>query len=535
MLAPAIEGARCTRGMVVAPHVASAEAGLTALRAGGNAFDAIVAAAFANCVVEPAHNGIGGYGGHMVAWHAGEGRVVCLDYNTRAPMAASPTMFPVVPDPETVYRVPGRVHLFGGLSVGVPGVVAGLAEIHARWGTLPLGTLLGPAIALAQEGFEIHFATSTALAGHQAAIERDFPETAALLYPKGELRGKGDRLAFPDLAHTLERLVAAGPRDFYEGELARRIVAAVRAAGGILTEADMAAYRARLVTPVRFPYHGYEIYTPPPGAGGVTTCQILAALDRLPLDGIRPGEPEFYRVYVAALKPCWRRRVAEIGDPEFTGRSGAEQLEESVIAAIVREAQADLAAPDPGRKCAPDAFHCTAHLCAADSAGNFVSLTQTHGGLWGSYLAVPGAGFVLGHGMARFDPRPGWPNSIAPGKSPLHNMAPILVLRDGAPYAVYGTPGGRTIVNNQALFSLCLLRYGMSLAETFALPRLHCEEAEPAELEPTAGEGVFSALRKAGVQVREREPFGCAAGIVRTGDRFTGSAEPRRDGAAAWE
>jgi gamma-glutamyltranspeptidase/glutathione hydrolase len=172
----------------------------------------------------------------------------------------------------------------------------------------------------------------------------------------------------------------------------------------------------------------------------------------------------------------------------------------------------------------------------ADSAGNVVSLTQTHGAFFGSFVTVPGTGLLFGHGMTRFDPRPDWPNSIAPGKRPLHNMAPMLALQDGRPVAAYGTPGGRTIVNNQALFSLGLFVYSMEIADVLAIPRLHCEEAEPLKLEQRAGNEVFSALEDRGHRVEHVEKNGGPAhGIVigAAPTELDGATDPRYEGKVA--
>jgi gamma-glutamyltranspeptidase/glutathione hydrolase len=530
-----------TRGMTIAPHPLAADAGLEMLRAGGNAFDAIVAAAFTEAVVEPAHNGVAGYGGGAVLFLASEERVVSVDFNTEAPAAATPGMFPTAAAANGVYSVPGAAHRRGALSIGIPGVVAGLEEIRRSWGTLPLPTLLAPAIRAAREGWECNPLTAINLKENAAAIASDFPDTAEILMPGGRVPAAGDRMANPELAATLEHLASTGLRDFYEGDLAHRLAASLREQGAILTAADLAGYRARHVAPTATAYHEHVLHTTPVGCGGVTSFQILQVLEAFDLNDRPPDGVPFYHLFAETLKACWRRRLQELGDPAFTGVPELHQLDPGGIAKLQREVRSALDHPEPGVRFAPDPFQCTSHLCAADTAGNVASLTQTHGAAFGSWVSVPGTGLTFGHGMARFDPRPGLPNSIAPGKRPLHNMAPMIATRDAPrghpPVAAYGTPGGRTIVNNQALFSLCLFRLGLSPEATLALPRLHVEEAEPIKLEQSARPAAFEALRALGHQLEPVERNGGPAHILLIGEGPTalhGATDPRGNGKVAW-
>jgi gamma-glutamyltranspeptidase / glutathione hydrolase len=518
--------------MIVGPHPRTAEAGLEMLRAGGNAFDAAVAAAFTEAVVEPAHNGVAGYGGAAVCFHPEQG-VVCLDFNSEAPAAADPGMFlndAGMPDNPRQNR--------STLSVGVPGIVAGLEEIHRSWGTLPLTGILAPAIRAAREGWDCNPLTHVSLRDSAAGLWETFPDTAELLMPGGRVPEPGETMTNPDLGATLEMLSARGLREFYEGETGRIIVASLRERGGILTRDDLASYRPLRLPATRMEYCGRTLHTPPVGSGGVTSLQMLRLLERFDLSGLQPGTAPLFHLFGEVMKACWRRRLTTLGDPAFTGIVESAELEEALIEELRGQVEAGLANPQPGERLAPDPIQCTSHICAADASGGVVSLTQTHGAWFGSWVSVPGTGLVFGHGMARFEPRPGWPNSIAPKKRPLHNMAPFLVTRDGRPAAAYGTPGGRTIVNNQACFSLCLYRFGLDIAATLALPRLHCEEAEPMKLETSAGEPVLEQLRALGHQVAGVERNGGPAhGILLDSDlaRMDGSTDPRGNGKVAWE
>lgn len=529
----------CRLGMVVGPHPLTAEAGLEALRGGGTAFDAAVAAAFTEAVVEPAHNGVAGYGGAAVGYLAKEGRVVCVDYNSRAPAAAHEAMFPVEAAEGTGYRVPGGIHKHGALSIGVPGIVDGLRELYENWGTLPLPKLLAPAIRAARQGWACNRLTANAFREAGEEIRRRFPDTARLLMPESRVPAAGDTVTNPELAELLEELAVVGLRDFYEGETAVRIVKAVRRQGGILDLQDLADYRARQVEPTEAEYRGRRLLTPPVGCGGVTSLQILQVLEGFDLRGRPLGSAAFAHLYAEVLKACWQRRLVALGDPEFTGVPESSQLTPALIEELRAEVERSLReGPLPRPRLAPDPYLCTSHLCAVDTRGNAVSLTQTHGGSFGSYVSAPGTGLVFGHGMGRFDPVPGRPNSIAPGKRPLHNMAPFLVLQDGKPEAVYGTPGGRTIVNNQAFFTLSLFGYGSGLEETLARPRLHVEEAEPVKLERSESEEVVTWLRSLGHQVERVEKNGGPASGIRVGERpelLEGAVDPRGEGKVAAE
>lgn len=513
--------------MVVGPHPRSSEAGLEMLRAGGNAFDAVVAAGFTEGVVEPAHSGVAGYGGAAVCYLAGSRSVVCVDFNARAPAAALPDMF--------VGRETAQIH--GPLAVAVPGIVGGLDTLHRKWGSLPLHAVLAPAIRAARGGWACNRLTHEALTKCFHLLRREFPATAAMVAPGGRAPELGERMENPELARTLEHLAGAGLRDFYEGETAGRIVSAVEGLGGILTGDDLAGYQPSVMPALAIEYRGVLLSTPPHCSGGVTSLQILKVMDGFDLDAVGCGTSQFFHLYCEALKACWRRRLTDLGDPEFGAAAPERHLDDALIDELRAETREGLTHPRAGERIAPDPASCTSHLCAADAHGNMVSLTQTHGGHLGSWVTVPGTGLVLGHGMARFEPRPGWPNSVAPGKRPLHNMTPMLATRDGRPAAVFGTPGGRTIVNSQAFFAICMYAGGMDMQSAIAAPRLHCEEAEPAKLEARAGPEMLEALRGLGHLVNEVERNGGPAHGIVAGEaqgELSGATDPRGDSAVAW-
>ena len=504
------------------------------LRAGGNAVDAAVAAAFTEGVVEPLHNGIAGYGGCMVVYLAGRRRVVAVDCNSTAPAAASEEMFTIEKwPPPAGYRVPGRANVFGPLAVGVPGVVAGLCLALRRYGTMPLEEVVKPAISAARFGYVPGRRNRLGLVENAAVWRRDYPETARLLLKDGRPPRRGERVTNPELARTLEELAEGGPSIFYRGQLAERIASRVEELGGCLTAQDMRRYRARVVEPYSGSYRDCRLFTPPLGAGGLTTLQMLRLLE-----ACDPGEmtaAERLHHLAEAMKTCWPERLERCGDPAFVDIDPEAELSDELAGRLMRRMKRGLRSPGPGRLVAPEPISCTSHISVADAAGSLVSLTQTHGGPFGSMVAVPGTGLLLGHGVARFDPRPGLPNSIAPGKQPLHNMAPFIALRDGRPFAAFGLPGGRTIPNNQVTLAVGLIDRGLDPRQTLEAARLHTEGAEPLEVERRAGKRVLEGLRKLGHRVEPVTGIGGPGHVVTVaGDPAlqAGATDPRFDGLA---
>lgn len=509
--------------LCVSPNLRASEAGAAILRQGGNAFDAAVAAGFMEAVVSPHNCGIGGYGATGVGFLAQEGRVVALDANAVSPRAATPTMFPVVParDPNG-YRLAGKSHKEGPLSVAVPGVLGGLLTMLETWGTLGRQAVMGPAIRQAREGVALTpgqvltWLTMEARAeGRPAPGRADVPAVVPM----------------PELAETLEEIAAGGAAVFYSGRVARAIADHVGELGGILTREDMAAYRALPVAPVTVEVRGHTLATPPPGAGGLTSLQMAALFDRLDRRGKAgsAGSAGSFEALLEIDKVTWEERLTHLGDPSSMSRPPQELLSDEHLDGLLDRVMEGLAHPGRGRLVAPDPLRGTSHLAAADAMGNVVAWTQTHGGLFGSGVMVPGTGIVLGHGMCRFEPRPGWVNSVAPGKRPLHNMAPILAIREGRAVLAVGASGGRTIVNNSASIAIGRLVQGLDAPTSLAAPRLQCETIEPAVIEAAAGAGCLAALRARGHALKETNRDAGNAHLVTRDERggWLGVAEPR--------
>ena len=429
------------RGVVAAQEIEAAEAGAAILRDGGNAIDAAVATALALAVTEPWMSGLGGIG-FAIVHSAAEGGVRAVDFGPVAPAALDPADYRLTGEEGADMfgwpRVEDDANIHGARSVAVPGAVAGYALAAERFGRKPWAELAAPAVALARRGHRATWWTTLNVAA-EAPLLALYPASREAWLPGGfppsmPAEGPPERLPNPALARTLGTLAREGPRAFYEGALARSIAADVRAAGGPLSEADMAGYAARIVEPLSVA-RGDAVYHLP---AGLTAGPTFAdALSRLPAFG--PGAPdaEVYAACAAALAGAYRRRLEAMGH----------------------------AGDDGGRAC-------TTHISAADADGNMVLMTTTLLSRFGSRLVLPGSGVLMNNGINWFDPRPGRPNSLAAGARPLTNMCPMAATRDGAPWFGFGASGGRRIL--PAVFQLASFAndFGMDLGAALARPRI---------------------------------------------------------------
>ncbi len=520
-------------GTVVGPHPRTAKAGFDMLLAGGNAVDAAVAAAFAEGVVEPSHNGIAGYGGCMLIYRKKTKDVVAIDYNTAAPAAASEDMFTIenAPDVPAGYRVPGRVNVHGPLSIGVPGVVAGLCIALKQYGSLALTDVLRPAINSARYGYAPNRANRGGIAGNAERWKRDFPETARVFLKNGRPPKQGETLTNPELARTLEIIAEGGHTAFYEGKIAETITNHIHELGGILTLNDLKQYRPLITQPYEILYRGYSVHTAPLGAGGLTTLQMLRLVEAY--DVAEMSLIERFHLFAEAMKIAWVERLRKYGDPNFVDIDIDEELSDGFTMQLSKKLSAGLKSPQRGEIVYYEPMHCTSHISTADVEGNMVSLTQTHGGGFGSMVTVPGTGLLFGHGVGRFEPRPGYANSIGPGKRPLHNMAPCLATHDGMPFATYGIPGGRTIPNNQLNISVSLMDLEMSAQAALDAPRFHSDGAEPIQVETRAGEDTLVGLRELGHEITASGGIGGPGHVIRLWDGGVcqqGGTDPRGEG-----
>ena len=492
-------------GAVAAADPLAVAVGLDTLRAGGNAVDAAVATALALAVVYPEAGNLGG-GGFAVARMGGE--TAALDFRETAPATARRDMYL-----DAQGKPVENASLVGPLAAGVPGSPAGLYELHRRYGKLPWPRVVAPARRLAAEGFRVSTYLHDVLGREETRkLLLRFPESARVWLPNGEPPAAGSLLRLPNLAAALDRYAAQGPEGITAGPIADAVESASKAHGGVLTAADLGAYRPAWRTPLTFEAFGWQLASMPlPSSGGVILGQTLGILERLAWGKL----PRFGADRDHLLAEALRRSFADrflLGDPATTRATEAQLLAPEWIAR--RAAQIDLrhatpsaqVEPWPGaaRKEAPAASGETTHLSVVDGAGNLVALTTTLNGLFGCGLWVPGAGFFLNNEMDDFATAPGKPNlfgliqgeanSVAPGKRMLSSMSPVIVWKGKEAYALGGR-GGSRIPTQTIQVLLNLLVDGDPLQAAIDRPRLHHQwlpdrlDAEPDALSPeTRGE-----------------------------------------------
>ncbi len=509
-------------GLVVAAQRLAAEAGVAMLRQSGNAIDAAVAVGYAEAVVNPCCGNIGG-GGFMTA-HLADGRDIFLNFRETAPVAASPNMYL---DPAGAL-IPGA-SLYGWKAVAVPGTVLGLDTALIKYGSLPRGTVMAPAIRLAREGFELTGVDAETLAAGARVLRRNANAERIFLRPDGTPYRAGDTLRQPELAATLQSIADQGPDAFYKGRIPQLVEAASRDGGGIITAADFAAYHVGETAPLRCLYRGNVILSaPPPSSGGTTLCEILNILEGYDLRAMGFHGSDSVHVMAEAMRFAFFDRNTWLGDPDFV-QNPLNRLLSKDYATRLRGQITDRATPSSelGPAVPPVAEKPqTTHYSVIDRNRNAVSVTYTINGGFGAGVVAGDSGFLLNDEMDDFACKPGVANlyglvqgsanAIAPGKRPLSSMAPTIVLKDGRVRMVVGSPGGSRIISVVLETILNTIDYGMTPQEAVDAPRLHHQwlpdvlYAERFALSPDTQ----AALVRLGYRVQEQAPWGAAELIV---------------------
>jgi gamma-glutamyltranspeptidase / glutathione hydrolase len=453
--------------------------GATVLASGGNAVDAVVAAALASTICAPAMTGIGGYGASIIIASADGKKVVCIDGNSTAPAAAHRAMFPV--DEKGLVR--GKVNEVGWLAAGVPGILAGLQLALDRHGTRSFRDSVAPAIDLAKNGFPLPLGVAATLK-KLTPILASHPGGRQLYLKNGQPPAAGEIFRNPELAAVLTTLAQRNSvESFYRGDIAQIMAADFARHGGLVTAADLGAHRAREVPPLRFGWDDSEVCTAPLTAGGFTMLQCLATLRALQWPQIAAGLPRT-RAYLEALRLAWSDRLSLLGDPDHATIPQEKLLSTAYAETSARRIEFALRSGTILQHAATSRPHTgTINLSAVDAAGNLAAITLTHGGGFGSAVTIAGLGLTLGHGMSRFETSPDHPNAPGPGKRPLHNMCPSIVLRGGRPIVAVGGRGGRKIPNAVLEFLIQMVALKMPLGAAMAAPRLHTEGSVAVELE----------------------------------------------------
>jgi len=531
---PAVPAPPAATAAVAMPDAFGAEVAAAVLTAGGNAVDAAVAAAFVLAVTYPEAGNIGG-GGFMLAWINGEASF--LDYREVAPAAATRDMY---------LRGDGEVSegesLTGHLAVGVPGTVAGLRAAHDRYGVLPWAELVKPAVELAELGFVVPGPLADRV---QEALPRLAVRTNFATYFKS-LRA-GEVFRQPELAATLRRIQTDGLAGFYAGETARLIVAEMRRGDGLITKADLADYEPVWRAPLESSWRGMRVLAaPPPSSGGIAILQLLGMKEALSRQfaGLAHNSPQYLHLYAEMLKRVFADRAQYLGDPDFIDVPVERLTDRDYITA--RAAEVDLQAISSLTAVSPglEPRH-TTHFSIVDRWGNAVANTYTLNTEFGSGVVVEGAGFLLNNEMDDFSVKPGVPNffgvvgadanAIEPGKRMLSSMSPTILLEDGRPRMVLGSPGGSTIITTVYQVIINALDFGMSPEAAVAAARAHHQLLPPELITYSPSQplspATIEALAARGYRV-EPHPWeiGDVQLLLREGAGWRAAADPRGRG-----
>lgn len=527
-------------GMVVGPERLAAEIGLDVLRRGGNAVDAAVATGFALAVSYPRAGNLGG-GGFMLVHLAEEDRQTLIDYREKAPASATRDLF---------LNAQGEVDrqraYFSHQSAGVPGTVAGLVLAQKRYGTLPLEEVMAPAIALARDGLEVSFALNQEIAARAERLATNAEARKLFFDAEGRVPAIGARWQQPDLAWTLEQIARDGHEGFYAGEVADRILAEMKAGGGLISRADLAAYRAIEREPVRGRYKDFEVVsTPPPSSGGIHIIQILNILEGYDLQAMGHNSAAYIHHLAEAMKLAYADRSRYLADPDFEPVPVDALIDKAYAErqrALIKPGRATPAEEIAPGKVLVDASHDTTHYTVADSFGNVVSNTYTLNFSFGSHIAVPGTGMLLNNEMADFAANPGQPNpfglvegeanSIEGGKRPLSSMSPTMVFREGKPWIATGSPGGSLIITSVLQTVLNAMAFDMNIATAAAEPRVHHQwQPDKLVVEQGVSPDTLSLLRALGhnVDIAGRT-LGRTQSIMLERGYLLGATDTRRPG-----
>ena len=522
-------------GMVATEQELATQIGVDILKAGGNAVDAAVAVGFALAVALPNAGNMGG-GGFMMVHDARSGKDIALDFREVAPKGASRNMY--LDDKGHV--IDGK-SLYTHYAVGVPGTVAGMTHALSRWGSMPLSRVMAPAIALAEKGYPVSVPLAKTLDQEKKNMGQ-WPATQAIFWKGGAPLKSGDRLVQKDLAQSMRLISQQGAKAFYQGAIAQKIAAEMAPHANALTLQDLRDYKVVEREPVRGSYRGYQIVTmPPPSSGGAHLLQILNMMERWPMNQWGADSAQSVHYMTEAMKLAYADRSEYLGDPDFvkiplkglTSKRYAESLAAGIKPQQARPSQ-DIR---PGKP-QPYESDQTTHYSVVDKAGNAVAVTYTLNTNFGSGIVAKGTGIVLNNEMDDFSAKPGVANAyglvggdanaVAAGKRPLSSMTPTMVLKDGKPALVTGSPGGARIITTVLQQIVNYIDYGMNPLEAAATPRFH-HQWTPDELRIEKG---FSAdtvtlLRQWGHKVELKPSMGRTQTIEIRDGMLLGASDPR--------
>ncbi|MBU2872168.1 gamma-glutamyltransferase [Colwellia sp. E2M01] len=530
------------KGMVVSQKRIASEVGADILRQGGNAVDAAVAVGFTLSVVLPRAGNLGG-GGFMLVHLADQDKTIAIDYRETAPALAYKDVFldengnPVIDKSLTTLS-----------ASGVPGTVAGLHYALEKYGTMSWSEIIKPAEKIARNGFVVDDDMELLL-NRELDLLASNPETCKVfLKDNCQAYQAGDMLIQTDLADSLAYLQKQGAAGFYQGDIAKKMVAAMEQGGGLITAKDLTDYKVNEVAPIRGTFNGFEILTmPPPSSGGVHLIQMLNILETFDLSDIKQGSAALIQLQAEIFKRAYADRSTFLGDPAFVDVPSSGLTSKEYAQALAKNIGSHKVTPsteikegEPSKYESPD----TTHFSVMDDAGNVVSNTYTLNHYYGSGIVVPGTGILLNNTMDDFSVKPGSPNSygliggkansIEANKRPLSSMTPTIVLKDGEPYLATGTPGGSKIITAVFQQLVNVLYYDMNILEATIAPRAHHQwQPDILYVERDVPADTVDLLKARGYTVKKSSTQGSLQSIMKFNGLFLGAADPRRPGAAA--
>ena len=528
-------------GMVVSQRMIASKVGAEILAQGGNAVDAAVATGLALAVVLPRAGNLGG-GGFMVIYLKEEDKTIAIDYREKAPSAATRDLFL---DENGDYD--RKKAQFSLLSAGVPGSVAGFHHALTRYGTLPWEEVLQPAIKLAEDGFVIPHDLANTLASkrYRERLSAD-PAAAKVFFKKNkEIYSAGEILVQKDLAWTLKQLSQNGPEAFYSGDIAKLIVKEMERNGGLITLQDLKNYNVAERQPLEGSYKGYKVVSmPPSSSGGTHLIQMLNMLEDFPIKEMGFGSADTIHILAEVMKRAYADRSKYLGDSDFY-KVPSSLISKKYAKALNKDISLDQVTPSnevsPGNPYpyeSPD----TTHFSVMDSYGNAVSNTYTLNFSYGSGKMIPGTGMLINNEMDDFSSKPGTPNgygllgseanAIEGNKRPLSSMTPTIIFKDQKPYMVFGSPGGSRIITTVLQVALNVMEHEMNIAQAVHSPRMHHQWLpEVLMLEKGFGSDTEKLLENKGYKLYQSSTMGSVQAIVKEGNYFYGSADPRRPSA----
>ncbi|MDR3002596.1 MAG: gamma-glutamyltransferase [Acidovorax sp.] len=523
------------QGMVASEQELASQIGLQILQSGGNAVDAAVAMGFALAVALPNAGNIGG-GGFMMLHDAKSGKDVALDFREVAPARATRDMYL-----DAKGNVIDGKSLYTHYAVGVPGTVAGMEHALKKWGSMPLARVMAPAIALAEKGYPVSVTLAKTLEQEKKNMGK-WPATQAVFWKNGAPLKTGELLVQKDLAQSMRLISQQGAKAFYEGAIAQKIAAEMQPYAGALTLQDLRDYKVVEREPVRGSYRGYQIVTmPPPSSGGAHLVQILNMLERWPLNQWGANSAQSIHYMAEASKLAYADRSEYLGDPGFVKVPLAGLTSKAYANALAASIQPGKARPSkdikPGKP-QPYESNQTTHYSVVDKAGNAVAVTYTLNTNFGTGIVAKGTGILLNNEMDDFAAKAGVANayglvggdanSVAPGKRPLSSMTPTMVLQNGKPVLVTGSPGGARIITTVLQTVVNTIDYQMNPAEAAAAPRIH-HQWLPDELriEKTLSPDTVNLLKQWGHNVAVKPSMGRTQTIQLRDGVLYGASDPR--------